>query len=135
MVHCPGFEPGDRFLLRFGRSKADVIEAFYGSDWYTRQDYEGRVEFEVPTEWRAYPGHYRSHNPWDTNFRIILRKGEFFYVTPSGREESLIPLEDGSFRVGEDSWSPEQVHFDQIIDGQATRANYSGCYYYRFFTA
>jgi CubicO group peptidase (beta-lactamase class C family) len=129
----------DRFLLRFGRSThkgegAAVVEAFYGSDWYTNQAYDGAIKFEVPTDWWAYSGHYRAHNPWDTNFRIVLRKGGLFYVKPSGREQVLIPLEESTFRIGEDQWSPERIRFDQIVDGQAQRANYSGCYYYRFFT-
>ena len=34
-------------------------------------------------------------------------------------EEALAPLEDGSFRVGEEDWSPERLRFDAIVDGEA----------------
>ncbi len=41
--------------------------------------------------------------------------------------------EPGLFRVGEDACSPETLRFTAIADGQALRADYSGCPYYRTF--
>ncbi len=82
----------------------------------------------------AYPGHYRSFNTWETNFRVILRKGQLLYVTPSGDEQQLYQIGDSLFRIGE-APSPEWMRFDQILDGSALQANRSGCDYYRFFTS
>jgi hypothetical protein len=52
-------------------------------------------------------------------------------VYPWGTEEALTELAGGSFRVGEDEASPERLRFDAVVDGQALRANLSGCDYYR----
>ena len=77
-------------------------------------------------------GHYRSHNPWLTNFRIVEGWGdELIIVMPDGGEQPLHERNELTFRVGD---TPETVRFDSIIEGQARRANYSGCNYYRFFT-
>jgi D-alanyl-D-alanine carboxypeptidase len=132
----PDFE---RFLLKFGRtqtvddSPGGVVEAFYGADWYINDSYTGAKEFDYPSEWNAYPGHYRAHIPWQTNFRVILRKGALRLVLPTGDEESLTLIGKDRFRIGDET-SPERLRFSQIVDGQALCANYSGSDYYRFFT-
>jgi len=122
------------FLLRFGREEGEVVEAFRGPDWYTNDRYTGPTTFDYPEEWDAYPGHYCSHNPWLTNFRVVLRKGALALIHPSGDEEPLVSLGDGIFRVGEEERSPERIRFDTILNGQALRANLSCGDYYRTFT-
>jgi len=122
------------FLLYFGREQGEVVEAFHGPDWYTNERYTGPKTFDHPQEWDAYPGHYRSHNPWLSNFRIILRKGALVLVNSSGDEEPLTLLGTGVFRVGEDDRSPERIRFDAIINGRALRANLSTGECYRTFT-
>jgi hypothetical protein len=133
--------PGlNRFLLRFGRAEAgsegqgEVVEVFHGGDWYLGKRYAGPCSFSHPAEWDAYPGHYRSHIPWQTNFRVVLRKGALWFVWPEGSEEPLTSLEAGVFRVG-DEHSPERLRFSQRVDGQALCATLSGDDYYRFFVA
>ena len=122
------------FLLRFGREKGEVVEAFHGPDWYTNERYTGPTTFDHPQEWDAYPGHYCSHNPWLSNFRVVLRKGALALIHPSGDEEPLVPLGDGIFRVGEEERSPERIRFDPILNGRALRANLSCGDCYRTFT-
>lgn len=129
----------DRHLLRFGRAEGTgedgpVLEAFHGPTWYTHERYDGPRKFDYPLAWRGYCGHYRAHNPWASNFRVVLRKGRLLLMGPAGDEQALVPLGEGVFRVGEEAWSPERIHFDQIAGGQALRAILSGCAYYRFFT-
>ncbi len=124
-----------RFPLRFGRDgDGRVTEAFHGADWYTAERYTGPAAFDHPADWIAYPGHYRSHNPWFSNFRIVLRKGTLLLIHPAGQEEALVPLDDDTFRVGNTAHSPERLRFDTIVDGQALRVNLSGEYYYRALT-
>ena len=130
-VPHPDFQ---QFHLRFGREKAQVVEAHHGTDWYVNQRYTGPAAFDCPSEWGAYPGHYRSHNPWHTNFRVVSRKGKLFLVEPWGDEEVLVQLGDGVFRVGNDERIPERLCFDTVLGGRALRANLSGCDYYRTFT-
>jgi len=135
-VNHPQF---DRFLLRFGRaetvgdSPGDVIEAFWGADLYVNDSYTGPTEFDYPSDWQAYPGHYRAHIPWQTNFRVILRKGALWLIGPFGDEERLSSVGKDIFRIG-DATSPERLRFSQHVDGHALCANYSGSDYYRFFT-
>jgi CubicO group peptidase (beta-lactamase class C family) len=123
-----------RFLLRFGREEGQVVEAFHGADWYVNERYSGSTGYDFPKDWAVYAGHYRCHNPWYTNFRVILRKGKLYLVEPQGDEEVLAPLGDGIFRIGPDERNPERLRFDTILNDQALRANLSGCDYYRTFT-
>jgi D-alanyl-D-alanine carboxypeptidase len=119
------------YLLGFTREKGRVAAAIHGTDVYRR---DGAVASEPPTpptEWGAYPGHYRAYNPWYSNFRVVLRRGELLVVFPWGLELALAPLPDGGFRVGSEDWSPERMRFDAIVDGVALRADFSGEAYYR----
>lgn len=135
-VARPDFE---RFLLHFGRSKrsdgepGEVVEVLYGPDWYVKESYTGQQHFDTPASWQQYPGHYRSHNPWQTNFRVILRKGALVLVEPEGDELLLFPIGDHAFCIGEET-TPERLRFAQFVQGQALCATRSGCDYYRFFT-
>jgi len=123
------------FPLKFGRDEAEkVVEAYYGATWYTTDRYWGETNFSNPENWKTFAGHYRAHNPWHSNFRIILRKGALLLVWPSGEETPLTPLGDNIFRVGEEEFSPERLRFEAVVEGQALRANLSGGDYYRFFT-
>ena len=124
-------------LLRFGRDQdGAVVEASFGVDWYLHPRYSGARAFDMPEAYRAYPGHYRSQQPWFTNFRIVLRKGELWLIAPSGDEEPLEPLAGGEalFRVGADKESAERLRFDSVVNGKALRATLSGVAYYRTFT-
>jgi CubicO group peptidase (beta-lactamase class C family) len=90
----------------------------------------------APAEQAAYVGHYRAHNPWLSNFRVAARAGRLWFGTDAldSERHPLTPLEDGGFRVGEQSFSPERLRFDTLIDGHAQRAVLSGAPYYRTFT-
>ncbi len=132
-VNDPQFEI---YLLSFVRAGdgGAVVEAVHGPDVYRRHDAAPESVPVFPAEWSAYPGHYRSHDPWLTNFRVVLRRGRLFIVFPPGNEEPLHPLGPGRFREGDEEFSPERVGFDQVADGKALRAIRSGCCFYRFFT-
>jgi len=131
----------DRFFLQFGRTEGTVavpgpvVELSHGPDWYAHERYDGPRTFPHPPEWDAYAGHYRAHNAWLSNFRVVTRQGALWFVWPWGDEDPLLPLEDGTFRLGAEPYSPERVRFDQIVGGHALRATLSGCAYYRFFTS
>lgn len=123
-----------RFLLRFRREGDRVVEALHGPHGYVREGASIPAPLTTPPEWDAYPGHYRSHNPWLTNFRVVMRGGALLLIRPAADEDPLAPLTEGVFRVGEAEHSPERIRFDTILDGKAIRANLSGCDYYRTFT-
>ena len=116
------------FLLEFGRSDGEVVEAFHGNDWFVNDSYSGPSSFDYPEEWEAYVGHYRSSSHWFPSLRVLLRKGTL-YVPEMGA--SLSPLGEGLFGSGQ---SPERLRFDTIVDGKALRVNVSGGDFYRAFT-
>ena len=111
-------------------------ELWHGCRRYVRAGVTRRRLPEPPDELRAIAGHYRSHNPWTTNFHVFLRGDGpwlFFASAPDGfaMEQRLEPLPDGSFRVGEDPGNPEGLRFDTVAEGRALRAHLSGWPYYR----
>jgi CubicO group peptidase (beta-lactamase class C family) len=116
----------DMFELRFGRSDGEVVEALHGPDAFFNDRYSGPAESRYPEEWNGYTGHFRSHNPWLANFRVLVRKGVLRIIDPSGLDEPLVPLPGGDFRIGEDPRCPESVRFDSLLNGRAHMAFISG---------
>jgi len=131
IVPHPDFEV---FALRMDREDGQVTGAGWGPERYLRDGVEEEAVFEVPPEWEAYPGHYRSHNPWSSNFRIVLYHGKLVYIDPMGDDEPLYQLEHGLFRIGDDPRSPEFIRFDVVVGGKAMQAILSGGAYSRTFT-
>lgn len=123
----------DLFPIRFGRDSAGVTQAWYGGQWYAGARYRGPRSFVTPAEWRAFTGHYRIMQPWEPNFRIVIRQGKLWWIGPEGEEDQLTPMGPREFRAGEPG-SAERLRFDNIVNGQALSATYSGMTYYRFFT-
>lgn len=126
-VDDPGF---DRFLVGVVRDGDDVVALHHGGEWYAREGVAQPSAPVAPAAWAAFLGHYRCHNPWQSNFYVVLRRGKLVLIHPSGGEESLEELASGEFRVGETP-SPERVRFDAIADGKALRANLGGQDFYR----
>jgi CubicO group peptidase (beta-lactamase class C family) len=125
----------DEFPLRLERPADAAPEVWHGDRRYVRAGATARRLPEPSAELRAIAGHYRSHNPWTTNFRVVLRGDRAWLVFPAAPgsfdEQPLLPSPDGSFRVGEDPGSPEELRFDAVTDGRALRAWLSGWPYYR----
>ncbi|MFN8679274.1 MAG: serine hydrolase domain-containing protein [Thermomicrobiales bacterium] len=127
----PGY---DRFAFHFQRDDDGAVSGLtHGAHWFPAAGYPGPTTFETPAAWAAYPGHYRSHNPWTPGFRVVLRQGALWLVNTWG-EERLIPDGDG-FVINSEPEGPERFIFDTIVDGQAWRVGSPGGeMYYRFFT-
>jgi CubicO group peptidase (beta-lactamase class C family) len=100
--------------------------------WYASEAYRGPRVFPHPARWDAYAGHYRypGGHPYDTALRVQLIEGALSLDdgTP------LVPLADGSFRIGEERWNPERLRFDTLVEGHAQRATWSGVALYRVTT-
>ncbi len=120
------------FLLRFEREKGAVIGFSHGGDWYTRAGSRVPDARSHPKEWKAYPGHYRTTHAWFNNFRIVVRRGALYLISPAGTETKMEPLGPGLFK--EEGTSSERLRLDSLVDGKALRANLSGVDYYRVFT-
>ncbi len=80
----------------------------------------------VPAHWSGLCGHYRSHSPWFSSVRIILRGGRLLLVYPDGDEVDLVEIEPNVFREGLDELGPERVVFDAIEKGQALQLTIHG---------
>jgi hypothetical protein len=119
------------FLFKFGRKADKVVEVSHGADWYPKDSYKGRRVLSHPRSWDPYPGHYRSHNPWASNFRVVLREGALVLIQHDGKEEPMAVLGDGTFRIGADKRCPERIEFSAIFKGKAMVAVLSGGRYVR----
>ena len=119
------------FLFKFGRADGKVVDVSHGADWYLRGSYAGRRVFSHPKTWYSCAGHYRTHNPWPSNFRVVLRKGALVLIHHDGAEDPLTMLGDGTFRVGADKRCPERIEFREIFKGKAMVAILSGGHYAR----
>lgn len=125
----------DRFSLRFGRdADGRVVEALHGERWFRGERQTGEAEPSPDESWSSFAGHYRSYDPWMPSFRVLLRKGRLVLIAPGEDDLELVPLADGSFRVGPEEWRPDRIRFDPIVDGQAVRALYDEAAWYRSFT-
>jgi D-alanyl-D-alanine carboxypeptidase len=116
-----------RALVRFGRTGGHVDHIMVGDEWYPGESYAGREAFPHPPEWAAYPGVYRSHNPWNLAYRVTLCRGELAVEKAGYGRIRLQPEGDGSF-----VWStpagplPERFGFDTIVDARAQRMTVTG---------
>ena len=130
-----GFDP---FPLRF-RAPEDagddtpMVEVHHGPAVYVRDGAAPLAETApCPPEWNAFAGHYRSHAPYLTSFRVILRRGRLYLAWPNGGEEPLTP------RIGDPAASPrfdigpvgeptaEWIRFDTVVGSRALRARWAG---------
>jgi CubicO group peptidase (beta-lactamase class C family) len=128
----------DRFELRFHRDSAGgVVAASHGSAWFDRDGCDPLPIEPHPPAWDAYPGLYRSNDPWVPVIRIALRHGRLVRLATDSWEDPseapLVPLDDGTFRVGEEDWIPERISFGGAVAGRATRAMFNGGAWYRSF--
>lgn len=95
-----------------------------------------RDDGSCPADWLPYLGHYRAHNAWATNFRVVASEGGlvFGWDCYDSERHPLTSVGEAEFRIGEQEWSPERLRFDTVIDGRAQRALFSGAEFHRTFT-
>jgi D-alanyl-D-alanine carboxypeptidase len=128
----------ERFQLSFGRDEhGRVVEAAHGPRWFRKETYTGVEPAAAPEDWRAYPGLYRNDDPWLPTLRVVLRRERLWLSFPveasdEEGEDELVPLDDGSFAVGETS-TPRRIRFDRVIDGLASVATFNGGQWFRSF--
>jgi len=117
----------DRFPLLFGRAdakdgKSPVVEASWGSEWFTNAKYSGPKTFDYPKEWDTFAGHYRNESPWIGSFHVLVRKGKLFI-------DGVIPLEPAAgdiYRLSDEESNTEWIRFTEIVNGHAMKIKFSG---------
>ena len=122
------------YLLQFGRdANGNVVEAFWGPQWYASSAYIGPTTFAYPKIWNAYVGRYETldANGYYNEATVIVRKGKLCYDdgTP------LLPLGGNLFHVGNRSWAPDYARFDEILAGKARVLRVPGADLYRMITS
>jgi hypothetical protein len=140
-------EPGSTFLvahpalerhpLEFRPDESGtVVEAFHGGTWFRGAVSDGLEPEEPPDDWRRHPGLYRNDDPWGPVLRVVLRKGRLaiLYPTDTADEEGgeLVPLDDGSFAIG-DVALPRRVRFEGDVAGQTATTVVNGGRWFRSF--
>jgi CubicO group peptidase (beta-lactamase class C family) len=83
-----------------------------------------------PADLQRLTGVYDSDDRWAGPIWIIARSGKLWL----NNSEPLSLLDDGSFRVGADDWSPERIRFSGFIGGRPTGLTLSGAPFVRRFT-
>jgi CubicO group peptidase (beta-lactamase class C family) len=126
----------DRFALQFTPAEGRPTAIWQGGDRYVRDGADVPPDGSPDPSVAAIAGHYRSHNPWTSNFWVIVRGAVpwlVFAAAPDGFEDEqpLLARPDGSYAAGEDPRTPEDLRFDTIVDGRPLRAWLSGSPYYR----
>ena len=144
----------DPFPLRFHPDAvgAMMTEAYHGGDVYIRaggptspDDPTGNPNPPLDPDPRLSPlvGHYRSHAPYVSNFRIIQRRRRLYLAWPNGGEEPLTPepfapkpytpeppdaaAPSASYAVGPPGEpTPERLRFDPIVGRRALRVRWAG---------
>jgi hypothetical protein len=132
----------NRLPLRSSDAAEPARTLRHGGTVYQRIDTEAEkqgqtavsLELPPPVDQRGrLAGHYRTFTATLRNFRIIESPaGALLLVHPSGKEETLHRIDQSTWRVEQ---TPETIRFDTFVEGQALRASFSGCDYYRTFTA
>ena len=137
-TYLVGHPMWNRFPLRFRRVGGVATELWHGGRWFATPAYAGPRQFAPAPGGEAVVGHYRAHNPWASNFRVVARQGKLTLVWPHGAEEQLVPLgspEDFAFRC-HDQVGPlaEVLQFRTALGGRMREARLSDQTYDRFFT-
>ena len=96
-------------------------------------------EVSPPSHLKGCTGHFRSHSPWFSNFRIVLRAGRLLLIAAGGveapvEEEELVELGPGHFRIGKDPFAPERLVMGPRIAGKVISLERDGTRYSRTFT-
>jgi hypothetical protein len=78
---------------------------------------------------QALAGTYVSDDRWNGIVVVVARDGRVWL----NNSDPLTLLDDGSWRIGEDDWSPERARFDGVVAGRPTQMWLSGSLYTRRF--
>lgn len=81
-------------------------------------------------------GRYRSYSPWCPTFRIVMRSGKLWLISPGGVEGpdpdmELVPIGDGLFRIGANPHLPERLRIADTCDGHPVTVYRDSCRYSR----
>ena len=113
--------PGEESSTLLVRTHDGAVQSVgWGAKLYTP---DGKVPAgPLPHELQRLAGIYNSDDPWSGQHEVVARPDGLWLdgSTP------LTLLNDGSFRVGPDEWSPDRIRFDGDLEGRPSRLSLSG---------
>jgi hypothetical protein len=115
--------------IRFEAEGEDIVRAWADGVEFARVPHNG-YQPPAPPELERLAGIYESDDRWNGPLWVIARAGGVWL----NNVERMTLLDDGSFRVGDDEWSPERVRFVGFVAGRPTRMLASGVPYVRRFS-
>ncbi len=118
------------FHLEFAEREGKIEELHYGGELFVRRGVRLKVQPLAPA-WKAFPGHYRSHDPWNPSFKVVERKGRLWQISPDGSATELAPMGKSRFWLKYRKHPIEILEFSDVIEGSAQTALLSGEPYYR----
>jgi hypothetical protein len=101
------------------REDGTVVRAYHGDRRYGRSPHPPD-DTVLPADWQSYCGTYRSWNPTVPTFTVVGRRGRL-WLLDEWETAPLVNLGGASFRIGENAWTPERLHFDAVTPHGATR--------------
>jgi CubicO group peptidase (beta-lactamase class C family) len=101
------------FSLMFARTGGAVVGAHWGSTSFVRQGAAMAIPRSDPALARL-AGRYVNDSPWWVPAIVVERGGKLWL----GTETPLVRAGPNSWRVGEESWTPERASFADFIDGR-----------------
>jgi D-alanyl-D-alanine carboxypeptidase len=90
-----------------------IMQVSYGPQWYVAQDYSGPRTFEVPVDYGAFVGRYRSESVWGSDVRVFVLQGKLLID-----DIPLTRIGGSLFRLGEEPWTPDTAEFHSIVEGK-----------------
>ncbi len=82
------------------------MQVSYGPRWYGNEHYAGPHAFEVPGDFAAYVGRYRSESVWGNDVRVFILQGKLLID-----DVPFTRIGGSIFRVGEEPGSPTPPSF------------------------
>ncbi len=114
----------DRFPLRVERRDGAIVGIAHGGAWFGVGD-EGPPGGGTGVTGVEAAGRYRGYGIVPMSFTVVERPGSLWILDPIElTDDELVPLPDGSFRVGREPWCPGRVRFDSAMDDRVTGAIY-----------
>lgn len=103
-----------------------VIEVAFGPDWYVNAKYSGPRTFNLPKEYGALIGRYRSESPWGGDALAYPLKGQLMLDG-----QKLHRIGGKLFRLGDEEWLPDTVEFLCFFEGKPRIVRIAGMDFWR----
>ena len=109
------------FSVMFERKGNAVRALSWGPATYVRAESSAAVPASNP-QIAKLAGRYVNDSPWNGMAHLVERGGQLWL----GTETPMTPIGNNSWRIGDESWSPERGSFANFIDGRPQTFVFSG---------